>query len=333
MRMQEYLVDMLCCPVCHEELGWSVEKKLDDHVEVGVAACEGCGASYPIRDGIGLFLTDELEREDLWEEVDSALTQNLREHTELDAQLMEVPLEALGPADQLFRAMILEERGDFAGAELAEDRAHEGLYTQDYLRCWGSQVDTVIDAVKDSNNPIVDLASGRCYLVGKLIRQTNAPIIASDFSPRVLKRNRRWLQFKGYYDRVSLLAFDARKTPFRDKSVETMTTNLGVPNIRGTGDLFIELRRILTGSFFAISHFFPEDDGNREVIEQFELGDAVYKARLVEKMSVAGFEVDTGVSCFGDASPTPVGVVLEGMPVDGLPVESTEYEWCVIEGK
>ena len=331
--MKEYLVDKLCCPVCHEELGWSVEEKVDDHIEDGVAACEGCGASYPIRDGIGLFLTDELERDDLWEEVDSALTQHLREHPELDEQLMDVPLESLGPADQLFRAMILEERGDFAGAELAEDRAHEGLYTEDYMRCWQSQVDTLIEAVKDSDSPIVDLASGRCYLVGKLIGQTNAPIIASDFSPHVLRRNRRWLQFKGYYDRVSLLAFDARKTPFKDRSIETLTTNLGVPNIRGTGELFRELRRTVSGRFLAISHFFPEDDGNREVIGQFELGDAVYKARLVEKMSAAGFDVITGVSCVGKASPTPVGVVLEGMPVDGLPAESTEYEWCVVEGE
>ncbi len=329
--MKEYLVDMLCCPDCHEELVWIVEEKLDDHIDVGVAACEGCGVSYPIRDGIGFFLTDELEREDLWEQVDSALTQHLREHPELDARLMKVPLEALGPADQLFRAMILEERGDFAGAELAEDRAHEGLYTQDYLRCWGMQVETLIEAVKDSDGPIVDLASGRCYLMGKLIGQSNAPIIASDFSPRVLRRNRRWLQFKGYYDRVSLLAFDARKTPFRDRSIETLTTNLGVPNIRGTGELFHELRRIVSGRFLAISHFFPEDDGNREVIEQFELGDAVYKTRLVEKMSATGFQINTGVSCVGKASPTPVGVVMEGMPVDGLPVEETELEWCVVE--
>ena len=331
--MKEYLVDKLCCPVCHEELGWSVEEKVDDHIEDGVAACEGCGASYPIRDGIGLFLTDELEREDLWEEVDSALAKHLREYPELDAQLIKVPLEALGPADQLFRAMILEERGDFAGAELAEDRAHEGLYTQDYLRCWQLQVDTLIEAVKDSDGPIVDLASGRCYLVGKLIEQTNAPIIASDFSSRILRRNRRWLQFKGYYDRVSLLAFDARKTPFKDRSIETLTTNLGVPNIRGTGELFRELRRIVSGRFLAISHFFPEDDGNKDVIEQFELGDAVYKVRLVENMSAAGFKVDTGLSCVGKASPTPVGVVLEGMPVDGLPVERTEYEWSVVEGE
>jgi hypothetical protein len=246
---------------------------------------------------------------------------------------MEVPLESLGPADQLFRAMVLEERGDFAGAELAEDKAHEGLYIQDYRRCWGMQVNTLIEAVKRAEHPIVDLASGRCYLMGKLIGQTNAPIIASDFSPRVLRRNRRWLQFKGYYDLVSLLAFDGRKTPFKDRSIETLTTNLGVPNIRGAGELFGELRRIVSGRFLAISHFFPEDDGNREVIEQFELGDAVYKARLVEKMSAAGFEVETGVSCMGKASPTPVGVVMEGMLVDGLPVESTEYEWCVVEGK
>lgn len=331
--MNEYLIDMLCCPVCHDELAWTVEERLGDHIEFGVAACDRCDASYPIRDGIGLFLTDELDREDLWEEVDSAMAKHLRDHPDLEAQLMDVPLEALGPADQLFRAMVLEERGDFSGAELAEDMAHKGLYTSDYLECWKSQVDTLINAVKDAEHPIVDLASGRGYLVEELAEKTTAPIVASDFSPRVLRRNRRWLEYKGCYERVSLLAFDARKTPFKDRSIETLTTNLGVPNIRGTGELFLELHRIVSGRFLAISHFFPEDDGNGEVIEQFELGDAVYKARLVEKMSAAGFEVNTGVSCVGKASPTPVGVVMEGMPVDGLPVESTEYEWCVVEGE
>jgi len=331
--MNEYLIDMLCCPVCHDELAWTVEERLGDHIEVGVAACDRCDASYPIRDGIGLFLTDELDREDLWEEVDSAMAKHLRDHPDLESQLMDVPLEALGPADQLFRAMVLEERGDFSGAELAEDMAHKGLYTPDYLRCWGTQVEVLINNVKDTEHPIVDLASGRCYLVEKLIEQTGAPIVASDFSPRVLRRNRRWLQFKGYYDRVSLLAFDARKSPFKDRSIETLTTNLGVPNIRGTSELFRELRRIVSGRFLAISHFFPEDDGNGEVIEQFELGDAVYKSRLVEKMSEKGFKVNTGVSCMGKASPTPVGVVMEGMPVDGLPVERTKYEWCVVEGE
>ncbi len=331
--MKEYLVDMLCCPVCHEELGWSVEEKLDDHIEVGVAACERCGASYPVRDGIALFLTDELERDDLWEEVDSALTKHLREHQELEAQLMDVPLESLGPADQLFRAMVLEERADFARAELAEGQAHEGLYTQEYLRCWQSQVDILIEAVVDIEGPIVDLASGRGYLVGKLVEQTSAPIVASDFSPRVLRRNRRWLEFKGSYDRVSLLAFDARKTPFRDRSIETLTTNLGIPNIRGMGDLFHELRRIVSGRVFAISHFFPEDDGNESAIAQFGLGDALYKNRLTERMEAAGFQVNTGVSCVGKASPTPVGVVLEGVSVDGLPVVETEFEWCVVSGE
>ena len=331
--MKEYLIDMLCCPDCHEVLEWIVEDRLDDHIETGTAMCNTCTAAYPIRDGIGLFLTSELEREDLWEQVDSSLTLHLRENPVLEAQLMDAPLETLGPADQLFRGMILEERGDFAGAELAMEVSHQGLYTSDYVRCWEMQVDTLIEKVREVPGPIVDLASGRGYLVEKLVEQTAAPIVASDFSPQVLRRNRRWLTFKGTYDRVSLLAFDARKTPFKDGSIETMTTNLGLPNIRGMGKLFGELHRIISGRFLAISHFFPEDDGNKEVIEQFELGNAVYKPRLMEKLVAAGFQFQAGASCIGLASPTPEGEILEGMRIDGLPVVDTELEWSVVEGE
>lgn len=331
--MKEYLIDMLCCPICHEELEWIVEDRLDDHIETGTAVCKACGTTYPVREGIGLFLTSELEREDLWEQVDSSLTLHLRENPVLEAQLMDAPLDSLGPADQLFRGMVLEERGDFAGAELALEVSHQGLYTSDYVQCWDTQVEILIEEVRVASGPIIDLASGRGYLVGKLIDQTSAPIVVSDFSPRVLRRNRRWLDYKGVYDRVSLLAFDARKTPFTDRSIEILTTNLGVPNIRGMGKLFDELHRVISGRFLAISHFYPEDDGNKEVIEQLELEDAVYKARLMEKQSAAGFQVQVGVSCMGEASPTPVGNVLDGIRVDGLPVVETELEWCVVEGK
>lgn len=328
--MQEYLIEKLCCPQCFGELEWEVKERLGEHIETGSASCPECGISFPVQEGIGIFLTDELEREDLWEEVDSTLNQHLKENPDVEKRLMDVPLESLGPADLQFRAGVLDERGNFAEAEKAESLAHEGLYTPEHLNCWQAMVESVLARVEDSKTPILDIASGRGYLVSKLIENTAAPVIASDFSPRVLRRNRRWLAFKGWYERASLLAFDARKIPFKARSVEIVTTNLGLPNIQGTGEFLNEVRRILSGEFLAITAFYPPNDGNSEIIAQFGLRDALYKDRLQALMTECSLEVRFEDACVGKAAPTPRGEVLEDLAVDGLPVVETELEWSLV---
>ena len=94
-------------------------------------------------------------------------------------------------------------------------------YSQ-YTKCWDRQVDYVIERLSTTDGSVVDLASGRCYLVERLVRRLKRPVAATDFSPGVLRRNRRWLASIGLYERVSLLAFDVRRTPFKDEAVETL---------------------------------------------------------------------------------------------------------------
>jgi uncharacterized protein YbaR (Trm112 family) len=310
--MQDYLIELLQCPSCRGELDWSIHEKREDRIESADAHCKDCSSSYSVKEGIGLFLDSELDRDDLWEEADSWLIQYLRDNPNVEGQLMDVPLHSLSPADNLFRAFILEERGEFGEAKIAEDQATNGLYTSEYLRCWDSQVEYVLNQLAESTDPIIDLASGRCYLVEELARGTKAPIVATDFSPRVLMRNRRWLEANGIYHRVSLLAFDARLTPFKDGAVETLTTNLGLPNIKQPGQLFIELRRIVSGRFLGITHFFPEGDSNSEIIKEADLDSVLYQVQVVDGLKQAGFDVDVMNICHGTAEPTPKGEVIEG---------------------
>ncbi len=331
--MQDYLIDLLQCPSCRGELDWSIHEKREDRIESADAHCKDCSSSYSVKEGIGLFLDSELDRDDLWEEADSWLIQYLRDNPNVEGQLMDVPLHSLSPADNLFRAFILEERGEFGDAKIAEDQATNGLYTSEYLRCWESQVEYVLNQLAESTDPIIDLASGRCYLVEELARGTKAPIVATDFSPRVLMRNRRWLEANGIYHRVSLLAFDARLTPFKDGAVETLTTNLGLPNIKQPGQLFIELRRIVSGRFLGITHFFPEGDSNSEIIKEADLDSVLYQAQVVDGLKQAGFDVDVMNICHGTAEPTPKGEVIEGAAVDGLPVVETRLKWSVLDAR
>jgi len=298
---------------------------------VAEAHCSVCNAVYPVRDGIGLFLTPELPRNDMWEQVDSGVIKYLREHSEIERELMEVPPDTLAPADRFFRALVLEERGKYHEAQIMEDLANKDLYTLEYINCWNSQMDYVVEWLSGTDGPIVDLASGRCYLVEKVVNKLKRPVVATDFSPGVLRRDRRWFESLGLYEHVSLLAFDARRTPFKDGSVETLTTNLGLPNIEEPDSLLRELRRIVAGKFLAVSNFFPEEDEvNAKVIREAKLEALLYKRRALEQFTEAGWEVRVKNVCVGVARPTSPGVVLEGARIDGLPVADTNLEWCVL---
>jgi uncharacterized protein YbaR (Trm112 family) len=329
--MHTYLIEMLECPVCHDKLKWTIGERSGDRIESAEAHCSACDAVYPVRDGIGLFLTPELPRNDMWEQVDSGVIKHLREHPEIERELMEVPLDTLAPAGRFFRALVFEERGKYHEAQIVENSANKDLYTPEYINCWNSQLDYVVEWLSETDGLIVDLASGRCYLVEKVVSKLNRTVVATDFSPSVLRRDRRWLESFGLYDHVSLLAFDARRTPFKDGAVETLTTNLGFPNIEKPGSLLRELRRIVAGKFLAVSHFFPEEDEvNAKVIREAKLETLLYKRRALEQFTEASWKAEVKNICVGGARPTPPGVVLEGARIDDLPVADTNLEWCVL---
>jgi len=329
--MHTYLIEMLECPACHGSLEWTITERQDRRVEEANARCTQCAENYPVREGVGLFLTPDLPREDLWEEVESHLALHLKEHPEVERKLLDAPLKSLHPTDQLFRAMALEERGEYAKAKAAEDLANPMLYTPEYLACHESQIKYVIDHLSRLNSPIVDLASGRGYLVEEMARKLKRPIIATDFSPRILRHDRHMLEYFGLYEWVSLLAFDARRTPFKAGSVKIMTTNLGLPNIKNPGDLCHELRRVIDGTLLAISHFFPkEDQANTAAIQEAGSSTLLFKHSALEAFTAAGWQVELVNACRSKALPTPPGVILEGARVDGLPVAETVLEWGVL---
>lgn len=325
---------MLVCPACHGNLAWEVAQRDGAQAEEAKARCTGCGAEYPVQEGIGLFLTPDLPRRDLWEESESRLAAYLREHPEVERQLMETPPEDLAPADLFFRAQVLEERGDFVQARELERQATKRLYTSEYLACHERQLAYVVGQLAGIQGPVVDLASGRGGLVERLAQGTPALVVATDFSPRVLRRNRRLVEHLGLRERVSLLAFDARRTPFRDGAVATLTSNLGLANIEQPGALLQELRRVVSGTFLSISVFYPEEDeANGRVIRGFGLEPLLFRGPCLETFRAAGWEVEVANRCASRALPTSKGVILEGAGIDALPVAETTLEWCTLAAR
>lgn len=326
--MQDFLIEMLECPSCHGELNWKIIQHQGDRIKEAEVNCKKCGSAYPVKEGIGLFLTPDLPRNDLWEQLDSQLVQYLRENPQIESKLMDTPLNTLNPADQFFRAQILEERGEFAQAKAIANLAYSKLYAPEYLKCNNAQINYLIAQLSIFEGPIIDLASGRGDLAELLIRKLEQPIVFTDFSSQILCRNRRWLDFFGLYERVSLLAFDARRSPFKDRAIEVMTTNLGLINIEKPENLLIELRRIVSGKFFAISHFYSEDDEvNAETIKKFGMDKFIFKNSALESFHAAGWQVKMENMMIGRAFPTPKGEVIEGAGIDALPVTETKLEW------
>jgi uncharacterized protein YbaR (Trm112 family) len=331
--MHEFLIDLLQCPACQAVLTWKIKEKAGSRIREGEATCQLCRATYPVREEIGLLLTPDLPRDDLWAQVDNRLSQHFAENPDLESQLMDVPLETLNAADQFLRGKLLEERGQYAEAKSISDKAFAGLYTPEYLACSERQYAYVIEQVKSTGSPVIDLASGRGYLVQRMLEQGIQPVVATDLSPSVLRRNRRWFEFLGLYDSLSLVACDARRMPFKDGSVGVMTTNVGLMNVGESGDVLSELKRIAGGVFWAVNCFYPAtDETNAAAIRQFGLDAFLFEEETRRTFAAANWQLEIANCCSAPAKPTPASELL-GIGIDGLPVTDTELTWCTLVAK
>jgi len=329
--MQRYVTSMLQCPDCQGTLSWTIDEEHEGRIEEATATCKGCGHTYPVHEGIGVFLPSDLMRHDMWEESDSALLTYLAENPDIESELMNAPLQTLNPADQFYRATVLEERGQYAEAEEMAILAEESLYRPDYLKCRQTQRDYVVRNVMRGSEPMVDLACGKGYILEALARRTHRPLIAADFSVHILRRNQARFRAMGIDRRISYIAVDARRLPFKDRAVPIMCTYLGLANIEQPGDVLNELRRIVRRRFLAVQHFMPEDDqANGAVIKQYGLDQIMYEARAIESFKAAGWRIRMAEPAKCHAMPTPESILIEGGQIDGLPVADTTYFWATI---
>lgn len=328
--MHKYLLDYLACPICHAELDWSIQADGEARIFEAEARCTQCDEQFPVKDGIAIFLTDKLTRNDTWAEVESGLAKYLRQNPELEQQLIESSIEHINAADQFFRAMILEERGNFIEARSIAQNALQGIYVPDYLNIQEGQRQYLVEQIEGIEKPIVDIASGRGYLVEALLKAGHQQVVASDFSPTVLRRNRAYYEYLGLYDGLSLIACDARMMPFKAHSIPTMTSFVGLGNIEQADTVLQELSRIVSGRFWSVSEFYPDNgDDNARMIREHGLDGLMFEARVLENFARSNWQVEIENRQTVHIEPTPVSEIL-GFGIDGLPVKATEIVSCVI---
>lgn len=331
--MHKQYIDMLVCPLCHNQLKWDIKDEDKDRIINADVTCPSCQSVYEVRDEIAVFLTNELSRNDLWEQGESGLEKYLKENPDTYEKLMNTPEEELNGVDYWYKATYFELKNDFGISSRMFKNAYKKIYTQDYIDGLKSQIDFIINNI-ESNKPIIDIASGKGYLVEKLLRQTNNYVIATDFSPTILARNKRYYKYNGLYNRLSLIAFDARKTPFKDSSIEILTSNLGLQNIEQSGEVIKEMKRITKGIFMPIMFFVDKKDNVH--IDLFnKYGNTAYVTRenAIETFKRAGWNVDISNPFLANVKPTPKGEILKGAQIDGFPIVDTKVEFCVIQAR
>lgn len=329
--MHKQFVEMLACPLCHKELEWHIKKESEDRIINANIICPSCQEEYEIKDEIAVFLTNVLSRNDLWDMGENWLEKYFRDKPEIYEKLMNIPEEELNGADYWYKASYYEINKDFYNSARMFSHAFERIYTQEYIDGWNSQMEFIIENI-DSSKPIIDIASGKGYLIEKMLRNTKNYIVATDFSPTILMRNKEYYKALGLYDKLSLIAFDARKTPFKDTSIEILTSNLGLQNIEQPGEVIKEMNRITKKEFMAVMFFIDKEDKvHMDLFDKF--GNTAYatKNNAIETFQKSYCNIKMSNSFIANIKPTPVGEVLKGLGIDGFPIQDTKVEFCVLQ--
>lgn len=330
--MRESLVEILQCPGCRGELRWDVGERAGGELLEADATCQDCGAAYPVREGIGAFLTPDLQREDLWEETHSILTTYLNTHPDIRSRLIDAPLEELEPVDRFLRAEYLDDLGDVAGAERAGRGAREQLYTPELNELWNDCLDYMAEISSGQPGPVVDVASGRGTLA-ELMAEGDCPlIVATDFSVRPLRRSRRSMERRGMASRLSHLVVDARRTPFADGSVPLLVSHAGLGNImEGVSDALAELKRVCAGVFvFSHTFFQPDDPVHAPILREFGHPMA-FREDAMQALDEAGWDVEILIDRLVPVEPTPASTLVPEMAIDRIPLAATEFEGVLIQ--
>jgi hypothetical protein len=290
--------------------------------------------AYEVCDGIGAFVAGS-DAADLWRAAESGLARYLAGNPDVERALVGSDIAALAPADLFFRAYVLEERGDVEGARKAEESALAALYGVEQRACHARQVDYIVREAQREPGPVVDVASGRARLVERLARDISSLVVATDVSPVALTRARRMLEVVGIPPgRVSFLALDARKTPFRDGAVGTLTSNVGLQNVQRPGQLLHELRRTTHSRLLAASELFPAGDTvNRRAAEEGGFAELLWRDTALAAFEASGWRVAVVNSCTAPALPTPASELIPSARIDAFPVAETTAEWCVLDAR
>ena len=319
--MHTSLIPLLACPTCHGELKSHVISQNKLHIIEGEFTCKNCGRNYPVDDSIGIFLVDTEKNRDFWKEQEDFATKFRRQHPTEFFLLTKTFLGNIRPEHHFLKGLLLDD-------EEILQRATKRIYTKDYLQGYEKTKRALWEEEKDKQGVILEIAYGRGMFFKEFIRsrQGSGVYVATDFSATVLRNDFRWLRANGLAEKVTLMAVDAKLMPFRDSSVPSMVSNIGLPNIREGEKAVEEAFRILVpgGVFITNLMLTTENTKNYAKAKELSLHQFYVRQNSEEAFRKAGFTFTVDELHRGLVRPTPGGI-------DLLPIVPDTYSFCVVK--
>ncbi|MCL2772484.1 MAG: methyltransferase domain-containing protein [Oscillospiraceae bacterium] len=327
--MFNFLKEILICPECHGELMWEIMNENKIHIIEAEVKCLRCNKIYEVKNGIGRFVEYE-NSSDGWQDDENWLNDLIGNNPDVRKKLMTTDIEEMNAADIVIRYMVHKAEGNISEAEKLIEIINKKAYKEETIKANLSQLDYIVNSLKDENDFILDVASGEGSLISKFLENTDTCLISSDISFNVLEKAKKSTEEKGFSDRVSYIAFDLNKSPFKEKTVKTITSFLGLQNIPYP-EVFKEMRRICNGKLYMACVFCCEDNiVNLRALEKGGSDKTWVKNKFIDEFNKVGFTsiVENSIITLDD--PTPVGEIVKGATIDGYPVETGHFERAVV---
>jgi ubiquinone/menaquinone biosynthesis C-methylase UbiE len=187
-------------------------------------------------------------------------------------------------------------------------------------------IDLVVTSCKQSDNIVLDIASGMGRLILPLAQKSaeNSLIIGTDVDEKPLRGAMNRAKKAETWHKLSLIVTDAKHLSFKDSSLSTISSFFGFDNVPETTLALKEGARVLRtdGHMFLYSLWLREGSDNMRLAEKHRVCQIASEDRLKRTLGNVGLILEEVQEVYSAVWPHN--------PMDLLPVEGDEYSHVIV---
>jgi len=287
--MHKKLLPLLACPLCRTSLNF-IGETLDNRLVNGYLKCEK-GHLYQVKEEMGLIKDAKLSAKEFKWIVDVA---DESKYDEIQKQYNSYLSEDLRIALKKLMGML---------------------------------INRVIESCKETDDMVLDIASGMGRFVLQLAEKISEGIviIGTDVNEKPLRGAMNKARRAGIYQKLSLIVTDAKHLAFKDNALSTISSHFGFDNVPETVSAFKESFRILKPGGKAIfsSLWLREGSESIKIAEKYKVGQIASENRLKQTLKKAGFILDWFEEVYSGVWPYN--------PMDLLPLQGEEFSHVIVQ--
>jgi len=188
-------------------------------------------------------------------------------------------------------------------------------------------VQSALDSCRESDNIVLDIASGMGRLILQLASKSpeKTIVIGTDVSEKPLRGAMNKAKKGTVYQKLSLIVTDAKHLAFKNEALSTISSNFGFDNIPETILALNETFRVLKPNGKAIfsSIWLRENSKSIKLAEKYGVGQIASENRLKKSLEKIGFKLDWIEEIYSGVWPHN--------PMDLLPVQGDEFSHVIVQ--